>query len=491
MVVLFTFTACGGGSGSSDSEEQKNAIKKISEYASDWQSHAQPTVDDYASAGVENIDAVDINELNTLVREASSEEVDTPEELNALVRTLIDTTAPVITLNGDSNIDITKGRAYSDAGATALDDRDGDISSKITTEGSVDTSKEGTYSIIYRVEDASGNRAEERRVINVVIEADTTAPVIRLNGDSNIDIIKGRAYSDAGATALDNRDGDISSKITTEGSVDTSKEGTYSIIYRVKDEAGNQSKKTRTVHVVLSSVGQLLEEAAKGTNSNVHYVVVGDSTRNLPDVNTVMVDSYYPEQLLSIGVEAPSDVLKGTAYSGTEAAKWLANNNNYYGKSRPTITDALKAIAGDGNNYILEFSLGINDTKSLDRAKIKKAIHDSIVTLHEKRKNLKIVMVSPVKFNLKKLDSSFNPTVFSSDLEAIYKEVYQELSANKGVDFYLTLVSGRKATEELFDNYHDTYYADWVHPNEDGSKVLFNYIFEHLLSSSTYQKIKL
>ena len=493
MVILFAFTACGGGSSSSgtDTEKQEIAIKKISDYASDWQSHAQPTEEDYIAAGVENISAVDIYELNAIVREVEAEDVDTPEELNALARTLMDTTAPVITLIGLSSIDITKGSSYVDAGATALDDRDGDISSNIVMTGSVDTSNVGTYTITYSVEDEAGNSTEKSRTVNVVIELDTTAPVITLTGEAEITILRDKTYSDEGATATDNRDGDINSEIVTTGSVDTSKVGTYTITYSVEDIAGNEAELSRTVHVVLSSVGKLLEEAANGTNNNVHYVVVGDSTRNLPEVNTVMVDTYYPDQLSSINVIAPSDVLEKTAYSGTEAAKWLVDNNYYNDSSRPTIEDALDAIDGDGSNYILEFSLGINDTKELNRVEIKTAIHNSIVTLHQERQNLKILMVSPVKFDLKALDSSFNPTVFSADLEAIYKEVYEELSAEQGVNSYLTFVSGRKATEDIFDNHHDSYYADWVHPNEEGSRILFNYIFEHVLSSNIYNQVKL
>lgn len=83
---------------------------------------------------------------------------------------------------------------------------------------------------------------------------DTIAPVITLNGSSSVTIgtsVQGASYTDAGATAHDARDGDISSSITTTGSVDISEAGTYTITYNVSDTAGNAAESvTRTVNVL-------------------------------------------------------------------------------------------------------------------------------------------------------------------------------------------------------------------------------------------------
>jgi lysophospholipase L1-like esterase len=76
-------------------------------------------------------------------------------------------------------------------------------------------------------------------------------------------------------------------------------------------------------------------------------------------------------------------------------------------------------------------------------------------------------------------------------LEDIYQEVYKELSENQGSNFYLSLVSGKKATEDIYNNNRDAYYGDPVHPNNEGSKVLFYYIFKHISSSDIYNAVKL
>jgi hypothetical protein len=76
--------------------------------------------------------------------------------------------APVITLNGVSTVNLTVGSSYADAGATASDSLDGDITSKIVVVNPVDTSTAGTYHITYNVTDSSGNSAQQvTRTVNV------------------------------------------------------------------------------------------------------------------------------------------------------------------------------------------------------------------------------------------------------------------------------------------------------------------------------------
>src|SRR3989344_3276469 len=85
-----------------------------------------------------------------------------------------DTTAPVIILLGVDPVDITVGDSYIDAGATALDDIDGDISANIAVVNPVATSTVGTYIITYNVSDAASNAAIEiTRTVNV-----NTAPIV-------------------------------------------------------------------------------------------------------------------------------------------------------------------------------------------------------------------------------------------------------------------------------------------------------------------------
>ena len=74
-----------------------------------------------------------------------------------------DITPPVITLNGSSTIQLNVGDTWTDPGATATDETDGDITSSITVSGTVNTSTLGTYTLIYSVADAASNAASTTR----------------------------------------------------------------------------------------------------------------------------------------------------------------------------------------------------------------------------------------------------------------------------------------------------------------------------------------
>jgi len=81
-------------------------------------------------------------------------------------------------------------------------------------------------------------------------EPDSNAPVIQLRGDATVNIVIDSAYSDAGATATDNEDGDLTSRIVIGNPVNTTLLGTYTITYNVSDLSGNAAKPvTRTVNV--------------------------------------------------------------------------------------------------------------------------------------------------------------------------------------------------------------------------------------------------
>lgn len=79
--------------------------------------------------------------------------------------------------------------------------------------------------------------------------ADIKAPVISINGGGTINLSVGDTYTEAGATAYDDTDGDVSAKIITTGTVNTNVAGTYTITYTVSDTAGNIGTATRTVVV--------------------------------------------------------------------------------------------------------------------------------------------------------------------------------------------------------------------------------------------------
>ena len=163
-----------------------------------------------------------------------------------------DIVAPIITLLGDSSVTLYQGATYTDAGATANDNKDGDITANIVIVNPVNTNNIGSYTVTYNVSDSAGNNAVQvTRTVNVIEVPDTTAPIITLLGDSSVTLYQGATYTDAGATANDNKDGDITANIVIVNPVNTNNIGSYTVTYNVSDSAGNNAVQvTRTVNVI-------------------------------------------------------------------------------------------------------------------------------------------------------------------------------------------------------------------------------------------------
>jgi len=98
--------------------------------------------------------------LFILILSCSSSNTDESEPIQ------VDSTPPVITLIGETTIEIFRNTYFTDPGATAYDDIDGDLSSFIEITGDVIVNTNGEYIITYSVSDTAGNTAQvERRVI--------------------------------------------------------------------------------------------------------------------------------------------------------------------------------------------------------------------------------------------------------------------------------------------------------------------------------------
>ncbi|MDO5545376.1 MAG: polysaccharide deacetylase family protein [Eubacteriales bacterium] len=153
---------------------------------------------------------------------------------------VIDTKAPTITLKEDPEGSLVEGVIYQEAGFTATDNYDGDITDRV-----VRTEEPGL--VTYAVTDSSGNPAVAKRQIPF---RDMVLPEILLEGGEDYTITLGTRYEEPGFTATDNVDGDVTAMVQVEGEVDWLTAGTYPITYTVTDSCENQTVVTRNVEVV-------------------------------------------------------------------------------------------------------------------------------------------------------------------------------------------------------------------------------------------------
>ncbi len=163
--------------------------------------------------------------------------------------TIVDTEAPVIT--GEELLTFEVGTEEPDwlTIVNVIDNYDGNMT--LTTANvdlsQVDMNTVGSFTVTYRVSDSSNNTTT--KIITIFI-VDTTPPVITLNGESDMTILLGTEYVELGATAYDNYDGDLSSYILIDASIDTNVEDDYVITYYLIDSNHNIMTIDRTIHVI-------------------------------------------------------------------------------------------------------------------------------------------------------------------------------------------------------------------------------------------------
>ncbi|MHB8860383.1 MAG: immunoglobulin-like domain-containing protein [Minisyncoccota bacterium] len=201
-----------------------------------------------------------------------------------------DTVPPVITLLGDNPVHVSVGGTFVEPGVTVTDTVDGTdpyitfingTQQEVSTT-TIDTSVPTTYLITYKATDKAGNSSTAIRsvivgnpdgtvstsgtskrsqtstststtpiiIAPVTPAADTTPPVVTLVGDAAMQITVGDMFTDPGATATDDVDGTLTSKIQETGTIDASTAGLYTLTYSATDAAGNEGHVSRVVSVV-------------------------------------------------------------------------------------------------------------------------------------------------------------------------------------------------------------------------------------------------
>jgi PKD repeat protein len=176
----------------------------------------------------------------------------------------VDDVAPVIELTDPVNMTINSCASYVEPGYKATDNVNGNITNKVVVTGNVFNTKIGAvHQIKYNVTDTKGNKAiEQVRTVNVL--ADIVKPTITLNGNTidSILVLSVSTYTDPGYVAKDNCSGLKS--ISSSGTVNTKKLGTYDITYTASDSAGNIETVVRSV-VIYDNINPTIKKIGNDT----------------------------------------------------------------------------------------------------------------------------------------------------------------------------------------------------------------------------------
>jgi hypothetical protein len=142
------------------------------------------------------------------------------DNCHSVSRTFVieDKERPIIQIMGEDNetYDASRTVEYTDKGATCQDYVDGVLSHAVEVSGQVVNMRiPGTYEINYDCQDLSGNPAHQ--MTRTVTIRDDSCPTITMLGNDVVYVEAGFDYEDAGATAEDDLDGDITPNVWTDG----------------------------------------------------------------------------------------------------------------------------------------------------------------------------------------------------------------------------------------------------------------------------------
>ena len=196
-----------------------------------------------------------------------------------IVNNITNEDAPILTLNGESNVIVKVGTSYIEPGFSAIDAKDGNITNKVTFSLShVNTSVIGEYEIVYTVTNSKGVKATKKRIVSVI--------------DKNLNIITTASYSpetetnDKVVITIKNKGTSYSHTIKPDGTKTTEVEFEYIVTdnktytFRIFDKSDNYTEK----NVEITNFDRVKPTGTCTANSQggvVTYVVTATDNSNI------------------------------------------------------------------------------------------------------------------------------------------------------------------------------------------------------------------
>jgi lysophospholipase L1-like esterase len=255
---------------------------------------------------------------------------------------IVDTTKPIITLNGSNSVNLLIGESYNELGATCTDNYD--TSCNVTVSGTVNTASTGNYQLTYATTDSEGNNAITlTRTVNVTT---SNAPQITVSGDNPLVITVGTTYVEPGVSATDAEDGSkpVFSDFLT--AINTSNVGTQILTYFSTDSEGNTAVATRTI-IVLGTTG-LKNDFNNDQTADILWRK--GSTNHLWTMNTDGTHTY-----INIGTKSSTYAITGMGdfnADGITDILWRKGDRNYIWYMHSDGTHDYKKITSKSYNVM-------------------------------------------------------------------------------------------------------------------------------------------
>ncbi len=205
------------------------------------------------------------------------------------------------------------------------------------------------------------------------------------------------------------------------------------------------------------AIHQLISNANQGLISNATYICVGDSTR---------AESKYQGQYLFYTLRDSLKQYNVKSYllakAGHEIKRFVDESDT------PTWRDTVALIPGNGENTIVDISLGVNDYWNMNPASIKPNIRTAINKIRAIKPQTHFILTMP--------DRVYNNEKMTDDLRRIYIELAQEmhLPLNNVVDGVMPQQSSTPYSWYRNDGFN-------VHLSREGQRVVAQFILGNML----------
>jgi lipoprotein-anchoring transpeptidase ErfK/SrfK len=183
-----------------------------------------------------------------------------------------------------------------------------DLTKKVKVTDNIDYTKIGNYEIRYRL--IMPNLNIDKTVIRKVSIVDKIPPELTINSDAEVYANLNENYAEPTYTAIDNCDGDITSKVKIESNLDLSKEGEYIETFTVEDSSGNKTtkeikiivrEKFKNTYIIISIKDQWLTYYNMGKVALETPVVTGNNG------NTPYGTFYVNNKARGVTLKGPED----------------------------------------------------------------------------------------------------------------------------------------------------------------------------------------
>jgi hypothetical protein len=328
--------------------------------------------------------------LGDYVRTYTCSDADDNTATKTRTYTVIDSDLPEITKmpsNGDiapGTFEATRDNEYTDTGATCHDFVDGELSHAVEVSGEVVNMRiPGTYTINYDCQDLSGNAAVQQTREIVIV--DSTKPYLALTGNQLNYVEAGFPYVDAGATATDTLDGDITQYIWTDGNTITTSHAFYAekSCTGIFDNAGTTDGKYQiTVELPDGSFARQLVNCFRHVST---------------DGSNGQIYTYY-HHVAGNAVDCPSMGMKKTSNAAIKAHAggstgnlddYLCTVTEITRSASTTLFHHNKMGGAESGRYVIKFNVedkAGNAASKVMRTVIVKDTLPPVITLHLKNK---------------------------------------------------------------------------------------------------------